>query len=105
MKGLLTLLSIILMLPAQAQNLVLDGSFEDTLACPMFMSPYTSTTLTHWKYTGLMSGFTFNTCNTGAQSIPQNAWGYEPAHTGHGYMGMVNYLANTGIGLCVRAEL
>jgi len=91
MKGLLTLLSIILMLPAQAQNLVLDGSFEDTVFCPMWHTANTNLNLTHWKYTGLMSGFTFNTCNTGAQSIPQNAWGYEPAHSGNGYIGICTY--------------
>jgi hypothetical protein len=61
----------------------------------MWSTPYTYQNLTHWRYAGPLSGFTFNACNTGAQGIPQNAWGYEPAHSGNGYMGIVNYMQNT----------
>ncbi len=79
--------------PALAQNLVLDPSFEDTLFCPMYpATPYTYQNLTHWKYAGPFSGFTFNACNTGGLGIPQNSLGYEPAHSGSGYMGIGTYM-------------
>jgi gliding motility-associated-like protein len=73
------------------QNLVPNGSFEDTIHCPSGSAEiynaryFSSPTIATPDY--------FNTCadyNT-LFSIPENAFGYQLAHTGNAYAGFVCY--------------
>ena len=105
MKGLLTLLSIILMLPAQAQNLVLDGSFEDTTTCGYWTQTTMYALLQQWAVEGAdeVGGIYFNSCYNGFGhptygGTPQNYIGYEPPHSGQGYACVITYLAPGGGG-------
>lgn len=75
-----------------AQNLVNNWSFEDTVACP--------TTLTQiekasgWMSFSLTPDY-FNACASVSSpipvSIPYNIWGYQNAHSGNGYAGLVTF--------------
>lgn len=81
-----------------AQNLVVDGSFEDTIRCQN--QPFTSylqQSLKYWKYGGYISGISFNSCNWSRYSTPQNDAGYEIPHSGQGYIGIPTFgeLTNT----------
>ena len=69
-----------------AQNLVYDGSFEDTIRCPLELNGYIQSTLKYWKKSGNISGVAMNACNTNKWGVPQNSEGYENGHTGNGYI-------------------
>ncbi len=73
----------------KAQNLVYDGSFEDTLHCPWSLNGYISYSLNYWQYSGNISGVALNSCNTDNWGIPQNNSGFEYSHSGNGYIGLI----------------
>jgi len=85
------ILSICFYIKANAQNLVPNYSFEDTLGCPTgggqinLASPWNSPTLGTPDY--------FNSCAsiTTACSVPLNAWGYQFARTGNAYAEIMVY--------------
>jgi hypothetical protein len=75
-------------------NLVPNSDFEDTLACPYFVSQIDYAN--HWittKYTPdyFHSCNNTSTVNTGWVGVPVNARGYQPAHSGEAYAGIVSY--------------
>ena len=89
---MLTILSI----ASHAQNLVIDGSFEDTLACPIPNqgSQLAQNLLKHWNFS-LKAGY-FNSCETSTNGVnrwgvPQNLAGYELSHSGKGYIFICTY--------------
>jgi len=91
MKKTLTLFSslLFLSLAAQAQNLVPNYSFEDTVACPTSIDQVYNST--GWSSFGNTSDY-FNSCSTGnVSSVPNNFFGYQFAHSGNAYCGLYNY--------------
>jgi hypothetical protein len=79
-----------------AQNLVPNPSFEDTIACPTQTGDVEKAQ--YWsKYQN--SPDYFNACSTTPYiGVPTNTWfGYQFPHTGNAYMGAFCY--NTGSGL------
>ncbi len=76
----------ILSLASHAQNLVIDGSFEDTIMCPQMFNSSLKNILEYWKKSGNISGVALNTCNADKWGVPQNFEGYENAHSGIGYI-------------------
>jgi hypothetical protein len=75
-------------------NFVPNPDFEDTLACPYFVSQLDYAN--HWvttKYTPDLFHSCNNTSpvNTGWIGVPVNARGYQPARSGEAYAGIVSY--------------
>jgi hypothetical protein len=94
-KGLLTLL-ILTGGYSNAQNLVPNGDFEQYIACPVNFGEIDS--VLYWMNPMLSilvggNGGTpdyFNQCNTTASlSVPDNALGFQQAHSGVGYAGII----------------
>ena len=81
-----------------AQNLVLNGDFETYSACPTdtaqidYSPTYTSfPTVKAWVIpTGGTADY-FDTCAASIVDVPQNHYGYQPAHSGAGYIGLHAY--------------
>jgi hypothetical protein len=94
MKKLLIIILTFACSLCNAQNLVNNWSFEDTVACP--------TTLTQidravgWMSFRLTPDY-FNACSPSnvpvPVSVPHNIWGDQLAHTGDAYAGFVAYKA------------
>ncbi len=92
-----------------AQNLVINPSFENTAnGCAGFPFPVEGfTDLNDWDNANsntpgdsCSSPDLFSTCNTGLTNIlgvPGNALGYQNAHTGNKYAGIINYSAPFGL--------
>lgn len=76
------------------QNLVPNGSFEDTLGCPnnydqLYKAKY-------WYKPTLGTSDYFNSCDiTNAAGVPLNGIGYQYAHTGNSYAGFGNSFDTT----------
>ncbi len=72
-------------------NLVVNPSFEDTVSCPN--SYYQVTRAVGWNIPLFFSTADYlNSCNTiGNVDIPKNFFGYELAHTGNAYAGVITY--------------
>jgi len=85
-----------------AQNLVPNPSFEDTLECPSFTG-YIETTCAHWfpigNYSpnsgmGIATPDYYNACApVWILQVPYNMLGYQQAKTGQAYMGAFTYSA------------
>jgi len=77
---------VILLLPfgfmVNAQNLILNGNFEDTIACPQ--NPSWKFFLKHWIQRG-GGGAYYNSCSS-TYGVPQNGPSYQNAHSGAGYI-------------------
>ncbi len=77
---------------AAQENLVANGSFEEFYSCPSGLADFT---VSDWiPATGGSSDY-FNTCNFSDVSIPTNIVGYQYAHSGNGYCGIVSGFENT----------
>lgn len=82
-------LFLLLSLSSNAQNLVSNYSFEDTVHCPVALtSIFQSQGWTSYKNTPDY----FNSCNANGQAgVPNNAMGYQLAKTGNAYAGFTTY--------------
>jgi hypothetical protein len=93
---------IILLLTSRvctSQNLVPNGDFEQYSGCPAFISDFDS--LLNWfnpclppyGVTGTLSGSPdyFNACSGVWVGIPSNNYGYQYAHSGSGYAGLIPF--------------
>lgn len=72
-------------------NLVTNGSFEDTIACPWsndLNNGQLELAKGWWKPTLGTSDF-FHRCNDGIVSVPNNFWGHQEPFQGNGYVGCV----------------
>lgn len=80
-------------LPARAQNLVPNGSFEEYSDCPTYFG--LASWSTGWQNLYTQSADYFNACHTGGVvGIPLNQFGDQyPAH-GDAYVGMATYVYN-----------
>jgi hypothetical protein len=78
-----------------AQNLVNNWSFEDTVACPNSLTQIDRATgWTAYKE----SPDYFNSCSpnvVGGVSVPENVWGYQYAKSGNGYAGFTAFGSST----------
>lgn len=72
-----------------AQNLVRNYSFEDYISCPTM--GYLNGYVQNWVELPLNSAFYFNSCSSSQQSVPQNGFGYQLAHTGNAYAAITVY--------------
>ncbi len=77
------------------QNLVLDPGLEDYIYCPMGPGGLDQHNLTYWDKSSISATSDyFNSCVTvscpgcGCE-VPSNFVGYQPAHSGNGYGGIV----------------
>ena len=69
-----------------SQNLVPNPSFEDTVQCPIGYSEI-NYSLGWYSPTQGTPDF-FDSCGYSSVSVPQNAFGWEPAKTGVAYIGI-----------------
>ncbi len=99
------LLGICLVLSARGQNLVPNPSFEDIVNCPtgfgqiicplVSPSPFPQTA-TNWISPLPNSPDYYNACTQDIYaSVPNNFYGYKPAHSGNAYAGIVIYSATS----------
>jgi len=97
MKYLLSALMFFLLpLLVHAQtNHVLNGSFEDTIACPTSKEQITTHCM-HWSnYNSATSTDYHNSCATSNHvSVPQNQFGNQNAFHGNAYAGIITYGIN-----------
>ncbi len=78
--------------PIPSTNLVLDGSFEDTIKCPRMYDFLFQNTLVYWSNSLGLSGSTQHQCNLGCRGVPQNCNGFEYPHSGSAYGAIITYL-------------
>ncbi len=79
------------------QNLVPNGSFEDTVNCPSYANGFYINTAKYWFNPNTGTADYFNSCSTYFDtfqnrfffSVPQNYIGFQYAHTGNAYGGYV----------------
>jgi len=95
MKKLLLLLIIFYSGIAQAQNLVNNYSFEDTIACPYIATQiYYST---GWNQYGNGTPDYYNSCAPNGPgnyvSVPQNGYGFQYPATGNAYGGIFTFVS------------
>jgi hypothetical protein len=69
-------------------NLVPNPSFEDTLACPLGVDQLDFAV--GWSSYRNSPDY-FNSCATNGMSVPNNNCGYQFAHSGNAYCGLVTY--------------
>ena len=73
-----------------AQNLVVNGDFEQYAGCPSDYSQIDSSG--NWfSPTAYGTPDYYNSCSTGNAGVPANGTGYQPAHSGNGYSGFYLY--------------
>ena len=90
MKYLILLILLVFCRPSKAQlNLVPNPSFEDTVACPIYLDNMPD--VQAWSSFGNSADY-FNGCNNGSMSVPNAAFGYQPAHSGSAFCGVITYL-------------
>lgn len=95
-KHLLLTASLLFWISTHSQNLVSNGDFEQYAACP------TGTSQLQGYATGLTNPSTstpdyFNECNTSIVGVPSNTRGWQNAHSGVGYCGMVTARQNSNL--------
>ena len=74
---------------SNAQNLVPNYSFEDTIHCPDAAYDFQGY-ISNWG--GEEPGYFSPYCNDGGVGgMPHNVWGYQYPHTGHAYTGIYTY--------------
>ncbi len=73
----------------QAQELVPNGNLEQYVTCPDMLGQIGRAT--GWLSPTMGSTDYFNACQTAANSVgvPANVQGYQPAHSGQGYAGII----------------
>lgn len=72
-------------------NLIANGDFEDTVACPTGQSQIANAT--GWYISGGSPDY-FNTCNSGIVGVPNNTPGFQTTHSGNGYSGVICFHAS-----------
>ena len=82
---------------AQAQNLVPNGDLEQYTQCPDYVSQIDRAT--GWSRPTNGTSDYFNACLgvPFSESVPDNEFGYEPAHSGNGYAGFYCFYSTTAI--------
>lgn len=89
MKRTLTYVLVVFAVVLQAQNLVLNPSFEEYSTCPE--SPGQADYALGWQKFRLTPDY-FNVCNANDYcDVPSNAFGYQLPHTGDSYAGLLTY--------------
>lgn len=77
----------------QAQNLVVDGSFEQFDECPVtIVTESQKIYLTQWESPTLATPDYYNECNKNLVGIPKNIAGNAEAQNGRGYVGLALYV-------------
>ncbi len=84
-------------LSANAQNLVPNPGFEDYYNCPQSISEVPSPGaitygVKNWTVPGAGTSDYYNACGAGIVGVPQNIFGYQQAHGGNAYVGMITML-------------
>ncbi len=92
---------------SQAQNLVPNWSFEDTVACPVSLTQIDKAI--GWSSFGGTPDY-FNACapNSGMfnVSVPENVWGYQFSNTGNAYAAFLSFgLSATNMREFIGVEL
>ncbi|MCB0815378.1 MAG: hypothetical protein KDB87_19715, partial [Flavobacteriales bacterium] len=88
--AVLVMLSGVDMATCGAQNLVLNGSFEDYTNCPTSFGQWAS--VVGWTSPFTQSADYYNACASGVVcSVPLNTAGYQYPAQGDGYMGIITY--------------
>lgn len=72
------------------QNLVLNGSFEEKLGCPVDYNQIQLIHIASWKQLGNGTPDYFNACSKSV-GVPNNVFGSEVASTGEAYAGLVTF--------------
>lgn len=97
---LLLFLYILITAASRAQNMVVNPSFENHVACPNAPGPVpipsgVSTSVTDWYSANAGSVDYLNSCSpTPLFGVPSNIRGYQQARTGNAYMGcLMSYYA------------
>jgi len=104
MKRILSFAWLLFAIPAPAQNLAPNPSFEDYVECPTYTpalsAPLTPpVSLTEWYMPTMGSSDYFNTCSFSGSglSVPENFVGWQEPRTGNGYLGLhCNYPIEEG---------
>ena len=89
---ILILLLIISIGGINAQNLVYNGDFEIFDTCPNTVSTPSNMEINHcigWYSPTAATSDYYNACNSGFVSVPSNSFGYQPALSGNGYLGLL----------------
>jgi len=73
-------------LNVNAQNLVPNPSFEDTVFCPVALTQLYATK--HWLNFGISPDY-YNACSTTGVNVPNSLAGYQYAHSGDGMAGIL----------------
>lgn len=71
-----------------AQNLILNGDFEQFHACPTFHNQLTNAS--HWINPTLATPDYYNHCS-GWMGVPESFYGYQDARSGVGFGGIITY--------------
>ncbi len=72
-----------------AQNLVPNPSFEDTVYCPAGTN--NPQAVKHWFNPTQASPDYYNACANNGGGVPANDWGYQYAQEGNAYVGLILY--------------
>lgn len=90
MRPFIAFLLFLFNLPlAEAQiNLVPNPSFEDTINCPPFLG---SMLVQNWSSFRNSSDY-FNGCSLTSTNVPNTTFGYQFAHSGTAFCGVITYL-------------
>ena len=87
MKRIWLLLVLCLCARAQGQNLVPNGSFEQSIGCPNNITGCTS-----WAPYGTLYSAYMKSCGTpGTSGVPSNTFGYQVAADGYSYASLYTY--------------
>lgn len=90
MKNLFTIFLLLTCTICFGQNLVPNGDFETYTSCPSYFSQINLAT--PWMTPSTGSPDYYNQCSTySGTGIPNNNWGFQLAHGGDGYSGIVLY--------------
>ncbi len=74
---------------SEGQNLIPNGDFEGYVNCPNSFNQYDNF-VSDWIDPTIGSPDYFNSCTSFLQlSVPDNNWGYQPAHSGNAYSGFL----------------
>jgi len=79
---------------ASAQNLAPNPSFEDFNYCPTNFNQNTLEIVKDWKQASRGTADYFNGCSQ-IMGVPKNAFGYQEAKDGEGYLGLIAFTPST----------
>ena len=88
-----TLFLLLFFTTTEAQNLVINPSFEEMEYCPSDFTQQNLKSLTKWTQAGDGTPDHFNSCSKKV-GVPNNMFGQQMARTGNGYAGLGTYLNN-----------